>query len=147
MALRYVEKSVKIRLDCLSVPRKLRKKLSTLKKRPQRLWNIVLSFLYLREYEDDGHIVPFQSFSLHIDISNSISSEDELKNSLASKAVASNNIRVFTAADKLAIDPLKSLAAQKSSRWTIANWNSIIFPELLKKPWLWFLLMNQNSKR
>ncbi|KAJ6099433.1 BTB/POZ protein [Penicillium canescens] len=92
----------------------------------------VLSFLYLREYNDNGHTVPFQpltSLVPFIDDSDSNSPEDRSNDIETSKAVALNNIRVFVAADKFGINPLKSLATEKFSRWATANWNSYIFLE------------------
>lgn len=40
-------------------------------------------------------------------------------------------MEVFIAADKFGIEPLKSLATQKFSRWATANWNSPIFPDVV----------------
>lgn len=40
-------------------------------------------------------------------------------------------MEVFIAADKFEIEPLKSLATQKFSRWATANWNSPIFPDVV----------------
>jgi hypothetical protein len=96
----------------------------------------VLSFLYLREYNDNGHTIPFQPLPSpvpSIDDSDSNSSEDMSNDMETSKAVALNNIRVFVAADKFGIDPLKSLATKKFAGWATANWNSSIFPKTVEE--------------
>jgi hypothetical protein len=96
----------------------------------------VLSFLYLREYDDKGRTVPIQTLTSlvpSIDDSDSNSPEDMSNDMETSKAVALNNIRVFVAADKFGIDPLKSLATKKFSGWATANWNSSIFPETVEE--------------
>ncbi|KAJ5617572.1 BTB/POZ protein [Penicillium hordei] len=71
----------------------------------------VLSFLYLREY-------------------NEAPNPEDKSNDTEPKEIPLNNIEVFITADKFGIEPLKSLATQKFSRWATANWNSLVFPDV-----------------
>jgi hypothetical protein len=96
----------------------------------------VLSFLYLREYQDDGHAVllqPTADLIPSIDASDSVSQGDKFDNTDALKARALNNILVFTAADKFQIDPLKNLASEKFSKWVSENWDSPIFSKVVEE--------------
>ncbi|KAJ5938430.1 BTB/POZ protein [Penicillium verhagenii] len=90
----------------------------------------VLSFLYLREYQDEGNVVLFRPST---DDSDSVSQGDKFNEMEALKSKALNNILVFTAADKFEIDPLKNLASEKFSEWVSGNWDSSIFPEVVEE--------------
>jgi hypothetical protein len=95
-----------------------------------------LSFLYLREYDEEdtaqfqpvSDISPFQEMN-----SNSFISEDDLDDRQSIKKAGLNNIQVFIAADKFEIISLKSLATDKFSRWATANWNHPVFPEVMQE--------------
>ncbi|KAJ5938028.1 BTB/POZ protein [Penicillium verhagenii] len=93
----------------------------------------VLSFLYLREYQDDGHTVPLWPSADLIDDSDSVNETRKSDNTEALRARALNNILVFTAADKFQIDRLKNLASEKFSKWMSENWDSPIFPEVVEE--------------
>lgn len=94
----------------------------------------VLSFLYLRDYSEDGDICQHQPISeLANKESDSSISESEPEIPEPANQPAFNNIKVFIAADKYAITPLKSLATSKFSRWANTNWGSHVFHEVLKK--------------
>lgn len=94
----------------------------------------VLSFLYLRDYSEDGHTCQYQPISeLANKESDSSISESEPEIPEPANQSAFNNIKIFIAADKYAITPLKSLATSKFSRWANANWGSPVFHEVLEK--------------
>ncbi|CAI7658312.1 unnamed protein product [Penicillium glandicola] len=88
----------------------------------------VLSFLYSREYNEDGHTVQYQPVTELAPPD----PEDKL-NDTEPKKIALNNMEVFIAADKFGIDPLKPLATQKFSQWATANWNSPVFPDVVQE--------------
>ncbi|KAJ5964554.1 BTB/POZ protein [Penicillium vulpinum] len=58
--------------------------------------------------------------------------EDKMKDT-EDKKIALNNMEVFISADKFGIIPLKSLATQNFSRWATANWNSPVFPGVVRE--------------
>lgn len=91
----------------------------------------VLSFLYLREYYEDGHIIQYQQpmSALAICDHESDSSLPENKREFpeAASQAAFNNIEVFIAADKYA------LATLKFSRWANTNYSSPMFHEVVQK--------------
>lgn len=96
----------------------------------------ILSFLYLREYSEDGHIIQYQPTSaLATSGHKSDSSISENKPEISEPAdqAAFNNIEVFIAADKYGILPLKSLAAKKFSRWATANCSSPVFHKVVER--------------
>ncbi|KAK2827853.1 hypothetical protein FQN49_007277 [Arthroderma sp. PD_2] len=95
----------------------------------------VLSYLYLQDYHESGHIVPLKSNEnkshkiSEIDAETAENdpnsdAEDGSANSETIAVVASNNVLVYIAADKFGIIPLKSLAAERFTRWVDANWES-----------------------
>ncbi|KAJ5829146.1 BTB/POZ protein [Penicillium rubens] len=79
----------------------------------------VLSFLYLREYSEDGHIIQYQ--------------QNKPENTEPENQAAFNNVEVFIAADKYGILPLKTLAAKKFSRWAAANCSSPVFYKVVER--------------
>ena len=94
----------------------------------------VLSFLFLREYSEDGHIVQYQPMSaLAISGHESELSASEDKpedtapentgseNTEPENQTAFNNIELFIAADKYEILPLKTLATLKFFQWANTN--------------------------
>lgn len=103
----------------------------------------VLSFLYLREYYEDGHIIQYQQPISALAIcdhepicdheSDSSLPENKQEISEAANQVAFNNIEVFIAADKYAVLPLKTLATLKFSRWANTNYSSPMFHEVVQK--------------
>ncbi|KOS48738.1 hypothetical protein ACN38_g215 [Penicillium nordicum] len=84
----------------------------------------VLSYLYLREYDDRGTIqcqtIPEPA-------------GDKTNDTESTKNISLNNMRVFITADKFGIDSLQSLATQKFSQWATKNWNSPVFPEVIQE--------------
>ena len=60
-------------------------------------------------------------------------SEDKADTAQISKRIAFNHIRVYVAADKYTINPLKSLVTARFSKWSNKNWQSPIFPEVVKE--------------
>lgn len=60
-------------------------------------------------------------------------SEDKADAAQISKNIAFNHIRVYVAADKYIINPLKSLVTAQFSEWSKKNWQSPIFPEVIKE--------------
>ncbi|KAJ5469742.1 BTB/POZ protein [Penicillium diatomitis] len=97
----------------------------------------VLSFLYLRDYNEDGHILqyhqPISTLAICDHDSSSSLSENKPEISEPANRVAFNNIEVFIAADKYAILPLKALATLKLSQWADKNWCSPMFNEVVQK--------------
>ncbi|KAF3399874.1 hypothetical protein F1880_008443 [Penicillium rolfsii] len=97
----------------------------------------VLSFLYLREYSEDGHMIQYQQPISALPIcdheSGSSLSENKPEISEPANEAAFNNIEVFIAADKYAILLLKTLATLKFSRWANTNCSSPIFHEVVQK--------------
>ncbi|KAJ5489171.1 BTB/POZ protein [Penicillium diatomitis] len=97
----------------------------------------VLSFLYLREYSEDGRIIQYQQPISALPIcdheSGSSLSENKPEISEPANQAAFNNIEVFIAADKYAILPLKTLATLKFSRWANTNCSSPMFHEVVQK--------------
>lgn len=94
----------------------------------------VLSFLYLRDYSENGHICQYQPISeLANKESDSSISETEPEIPEPANQSAFNNIKVFIAADKYAIIPLKTLATSKFSRWANTNYGSPVFHKVLEK--------------
>ncbi|KAJ5796815.1 BTB/POZ protein [Penicillium psychrosexuale] len=99
----------------------------------------VLSFLYLRDYSEDGHILQYRPITeLANKESDSYVSENKPENTEPESTEpenqsAFNNIEVFIAADKYGIIPLKTLATSKFSRWANTSCGSPVFPEVIKK--------------
>jgi len=97
----------------------------------------VLSFLYLREYIEDGHIIQYQPTSeLTICDHEPDPSISEDKPEIAADSAnqaAFNNIEVFIAADKYGILPLKTLATLKFTRWVNTNFSSPMFHQVVEK--------------
>ncbi|EGD96081.1 hypothetical protein TESG_03541 [Trichophyton tonsurans CBS 112818] len=87
----------------------------------------VLSFLYLQEYDDNGHLMTWDSKvvvpSSSTDGSSAKSDEKQAKTSDAGL----NNVRVYVAADKFGIPLLQTLAAKKFTRWANNTWDSMRF--------------------
>ncbi|KAE8369203.1 BTB/POZ protein [Aspergillus caelatus] len=95
----------------------------------------VLSFLYLREYSEDGHIVQYQppsELAMPNNEPDSTISENEPESPESANQAAFNNIEVFIAADKYGIIPLKTLATSKFSQWANANVSSPKFHEVVE---------------
>ncbi|KAJ5757724.1 BTB/POZ protein [Penicillium nucicola] len=119
----------------------------------------VLSFLYLRDYSEDGHIFQYQPISelanKESDSSLSVNKPEntepeniepeniepeniepeniEPENIEPENQPAFDNIEVFIAADKYGIIPLKTLATSKFSRWANASYGSPVFHEVIEK--------------
>ncbi|CAI7627463.1 unnamed protein product [Penicillium viridicatum] len=95
----------------------------------------VLSYLYLREYDDSGTIqcrtVPKPAPSI-TDVDSS-SPGDKTNDTESANNIGLNNVRVFITADKFGIVSLQSLATQKFSKWAAENWNSPVFPEVIQE--------------
>lgn len=51
----------------------------------------------------------------------------------ATASIAYNNIRVYAAADKFAIDPLKKLASGRFQRWVWLNYHHKPFPNIVRE--------------
>ncbi|KAJ9300729.1 hypothetical protein DTO271G3_1893 [Paecilomyces variotii] len=104
----------------------------------------VLSFLYLQKYNENGHIVPMGDVAelkkpeaqlSQSDIENS-DSEDSAGCSADvedKRSIAYNHIRVYVAADKYDIAPLKSLAGKLFASWTSSNWKSEAFYDAVRE--------------
>jgi hypothetical protein len=96
----------------------------------------ILSFLYLREYSEDGHIIQYQpipALATSGHESDSSISENKPENTEPENQAAFNNVEVFIAADKYGILPLKTLAAKKFSRWATANCISPVFHKVVER--------------
>ncbi|OQD64155.1 hypothetical protein PENPOL_c008G09793 [Penicillium polonicum] len=95
----------------------------------------VLSYLYLREYDDSGTIqcqtVPKPAPSI-TDVDSS-SPGDKTNDTESAKNIGLNNVRVFITADKFGIVSLQSLATQKFSKWAAENWKSPVFSEVIQE--------------
>lgn len=92
----------------------------------------VVSYLYMNDYQEDGHIVPLDG------ISEPEQAEDETATGEPAKidttrAIGSNHVQVYIAADKFGIANLKSLARDKFAKWANANWASPTFVEILQE--------------
>ncbi|RWQ98033.1 hypothetical protein C8Q69DRAFT_516927 [Paecilomyces variotii] len=104
----------------------------------------VLSFLYLQKYNQNGHIVPMDDDAEPKKPETELS-ESDIENSVSEdyagcsadvedkRAIAYNNIRVYIAADKYGIAPLKSLAGKQFASWTSSNWNSEAFDDIVQE--------------
>lgn len=94
----------------------------------------VLSFLYLKEYCENGHIFQFQPNTNSGPAKpDATTPENQTDVTETLKTIALNHIRVFVAADKFGIDPLKYLATTEFSNWATTNWNSSTFPEVVEE--------------
>ncbi|EFE39124.1 BTB/POZ domain protein [Trichophyton verrucosum HKI 0517] len=86
----------------------------------------VLSFLYLQEYDENGHLMALDSKAIVPSSSTDGSSAKDEKRTRTTDA-GLNNVRVYVAADKFGIPLLQSLAAEKFTRWANSNWDSTEF--------------------
>ncbi|KAE8322566.1 BTB/POZ protein [Aspergillus sergii] len=97
----------------------------------------ILSFLYLRDYSEEGHSVQYQQPVSELAIPNnesdSLIPENEPESTESAHQAAFNNIEVFIAADKYGIIPLKALAASKFSRWVNKNSSSPAFHKIIER--------------
>jgi hypothetical protein len=93
-----------------------------------------LSFFYLAQYRDGGHVFQFQPDStttFHgVDL---VNSENKSTDSTNPKKIALSNVEVLIAAGKFGIAPLKSLATRKFHQCLDAHWNSAGFPEIIRE--------------
>ncbi|KAM5442950.1 hypothetical protein MferCBS31731_001823 [Microsporum ferrugineum] len=98
----------------------------------------VLSFIYLQDYEETGHIVQLESTNTpeppkaNTRAATNSSYTKKVEGTTAN-AAASNNVQVYIAADKFGITPLKSLAAEKFTRWVNTNWDSPAFLHIVEE--------------
>ncbi|KAJ1714997.1 hypothetical protein NYO67_2901 [Aspergillus flavus] len=78
----------------------------------------ILSFLYLRDYSEDGHSVQYQQPGPKLAIPNNESSsfisENEPENTEPAHQAGFNKLEVFIAADKYGIIPLKPWLSRSS---------------------------------
>ncbi|KAJ9269898.1 hypothetical protein DTO212C5_4072 [Paecilomyces variotii] len=100
----------------------------------------VLSFLYLQKYNENGHIVPMDDIAEpkkpEAEPSQSRMNDSDSEDSAdveTKRAIAYNNIRVYIAADKYDIAPLKSLAGKLFESWTDSNWKSEAFDDIVQE--------------
>ncbi|KAK6819220.1 hypothetical protein RU639_008141 [Aspergillus parasiticus] len=97
----------------------------------------ILSFLYLRNYREEGHSVqyeqPVSEVAIRKNESDSVIPENEPESTEPAHQAAFNNIEVFIAADKYGIIPLKTLAASKFSRWVNENCSSPAFHKVIER--------------
>lgn len=68
----------------------------------------VISYLYMGDYQEDGHIVPLDGISEP--------EQPETETETATEIIGSNHIQVYTAADKFGIVSQKTLASKKFAR-------------------------------
>lgn len=101
----------------------------------------MVSFLYLQEYEEEGHIVSLgdevesdakpipetrtESQDMQCDCDEDESVQAKLE--VTSDSCAFNNFRVYIAAEKFGLQHLKILAASRLSSWFDCNWDSDVF--------------------
>lgn len=63
----------------------------------------------------------------------SASTEGEGTPNIPSPSIAYNDLRVYVAADKFGIEPLKTLAKQRFITWANSNWSSAAFPAVVRE--------------
>ncbi|EZG02978.1 hypothetical protein H106_06508 [Trichophyton rubrum CBS 735.88] len=84
----------------------------------------VLSFLYLQEYDEKGHLMALDSQITVAPSSTDGSSARNDEEQSKTTDAGLNNAQVYVAADKFGIPLLQALAAEKFTRWAHSNWNS-----------------------
>lgn len=88
----------------------------------------VISYLYLHEYQGNGHIVPLSVTAIR---------NSPLKSSTKCPAdvgaIARHHVRVYIAADKFGIAPLKSYAAKEFAHKMNANWKFTVFLDIARE--------------
>ncbi|KAL5333745.1 hypothetical protein BJX70DRAFT_380182 [Aspergillus crustosus] len=87
----------------------------------------VFSYLYLKDYDDDRHVMEIYNYLKGIVLGRSVS------DNLPARSAGSNHIQVFIAADTFIIPRLKELAADKFHRWCLANWDSDEFLKAVRE--------------
>ncbi|OKP13735.1 hypothetical protein PENSUB_578 [Penicillium subrubescens] len=98
----------------------------------------VLSFLYLKDYSEDGPILQYRPIPELTNNESHLYSREKARNTEPENTELRNqsaftNIEVFIAADKYGIIPLKTLATLKFSRWANTSCGSPVFDEVIEK--------------
>ena len=103
-----------------------------------------MSYLYLQDFDQDGSGPSYQE--LHetekadyaagegapSEISITETSDTKAPSTVGSDKVPYNTLRVYMAADKFGIDPLKDLARDHLASWLQCNWDKQEFPQVVK---------------
>ena len=102
----------------------------------------LISYLYLQDFDQDGSGPSYQGLnetekSDYAAREGSPSSITDTSDTKAPSAVGSdkvpyNNLRVYMAADKFGIDPLKGLARDRLASWLQCNWDKQEFPQVVR---------------
>ncbi|KKK21065.1 hypothetical protein P175DRAFT_0553436 [Aspergillus ochraceoroseus IBT 24754] len=105
----------------------------------------VLSYMYIQDYKEDGHVVPLGRKSQQDDLD---SDEDEDSSAISigsartslhiptetalKSTVALVNVQVYLAAEKFDLSGLKKLAEEKFTYWARNNWKSTAFFDVIQ---------------
>ncbi|KAL2214977.1 hypothetical protein M432DRAFT_554120 [Thermoascus aurantiacus ATCC 26904] len=94
----------------------------------------VLSYLYIRDYEETGHTMDLVIESA-VQKTESVGDDpsanaDELSQ-ISVSSIAHNNIRVYVAADKFGIIRLKEVSKERFVNWANRYWNHEVFPAVV----------------
>lgn len=104
----------------------------------------LLSYLYLQDFDQDGSGPSYQEVNEaekadHATregpsdgISINETSESKALSAVGPDKVPYNNLRVYMAADKFGIDPLKDLARDRLASWLKHNWDKEEFPQVVR---------------
>ncbi|KAJ9308090.1 hypothetical protein DTO217A2_2331 [Paecilomyces variotii] len=107
----------------------------------------VLSFMYLRKYNEVRHFIPMddiaepkkpeaepsQSGINNSDPKNSDVEHKRATADITTRDIGNNIIKVYIAADKYGIAPLKSLAGKRFERWIKSNLHSEAFYDIVRE--------------
>lgn len=96
----------------------------------------MISYLYLQDYDQDGdgsiHHGINETATADLPTSETFFGEANLLEISETDEVPYNNLRVYMAADKFGIDPLKDLARDRLTSWLRRNWYAVAFPQVVR---------------
>lgn len=96
----------------------------------------MISYLYLQDYDQDGdgsiHNGINETATADLPTSETFFGEANLLEISETDEVPYNNLRVYMAADKFGIDPLKDLARDRLTSWLRRNWYAVAFPQVVR---------------
>ncbi|KAL4865283.1 hypothetical protein BDV12DRAFT_154351 [Aspergillus spectabilis] len=86
----------------------------------------VFSYMYLKDYEELGHVMDINDQVRAIGLGRAIEGD------IAPRTAGFNNIQVFLIADRFVMPRLKDLAATKFRQWCTANWDTDNFGDAIE---------------
>lgn len=104
----------------------------------------MISYLYLQDFDQDGNGSPYQGLNETEKTDHSTKGgpsretnitetpETKAPSAVGADEVPYNNLRVYMAADKFGIDPLKDLARDLLASWLKCNWDKEAFPRVVR---------------